>query len=243
MDKYHLNKRALSQKSEIPYTTIDAWYKKGYEGIKLTTLRKLNDFFNTSLDYWIMDEITDPCYGKTTDFKIDHTEMNHVEKYRALDSHGKEMVDLVLDRETARVAELQKQAARTAEPKQGHQPLPIRTISYYQRLTSAGTAGYLFHDIPTDTIKVPDTPTSQRADFVLVVGDDSMEPDYFRGEMVFVEKTADLKIGETGVFVRGNECFVKEVGEDTLISRNEKYPNVKKSNDIVAVGKVIGKLE
>ena len=40
MEKYELNKRTLSQKSDIPYTTIDAWYKKGYEGLKLTTLRK-----------------------------------------------------------------------------------------------------------------------------------------------------------------------------------------------------------
>lgn len=52
MEKNHLNKSTLSKSCNIPYTTIDGWYKKGYEGLKLTTLRKLAEYFGTSLDYW-----------------------------------------------------------------------------------------------------------------------------------------------------------------------------------------------
>lgn len=52
MKKNHLNKSTLSKACNIPYTTIDGWYKKGYEGLKLTTLRKLAEYFGTSLDYW-----------------------------------------------------------------------------------------------------------------------------------------------------------------------------------------------
>ena len=52
MEKNHLNKSTLSKACNIPYTTIDGWYKKGYEGLKLTTLRKLAEYFGTSLDYW-----------------------------------------------------------------------------------------------------------------------------------------------------------------------------------------------
>lgn len=52
MAKNHLNKSTLSKACDIPYTTIDGWYKKGYEGLKLTTLRKLAAYFGTSLDYW-----------------------------------------------------------------------------------------------------------------------------------------------------------------------------------------------
>ena len=48
----NLNKSTLSKACDIPYTTIDGWYKKGYEGLKLTTLRKLSAFFGTTLDYW-----------------------------------------------------------------------------------------------------------------------------------------------------------------------------------------------
>lgn len=65
MKKYSLNKRTLSQNSGIPYTTIDGWYKKGYEGMKISTLRILASYFNTVLDFWIQDNITDPNYGKS----------------------------------------------------------------------------------------------------------------------------------------------------------------------------------
>ncbi len=55
MKQNNLNKNTLSKSCGIPYTTIDGWYKKGYEGLKLTTLRKLADFFGTSLDFWAND--------------------------------------------------------------------------------------------------------------------------------------------------------------------------------------------
>lgn len=55
MNKNGLNKNTLSKACDIPYTTIDGWYKKGYEGLKLTTLRKLASFFGTSLDFWAND--------------------------------------------------------------------------------------------------------------------------------------------------------------------------------------------
>lgn len=56
MERDNLNKSTLSKACDIPYTTIDGWYKKGYEGLKLTTLRKLAKFFGTSLDFWASDQ-------------------------------------------------------------------------------------------------------------------------------------------------------------------------------------------
>lgn len=102
MELYNLNKNTLSQQSGIPYTTIDGWYKKGYEGLKLTTLKKLCSFFDTTLDYFVKDEINDPDYGKTIEFKIDFAEMKSIKKFRSLDDYGKETVSLVLDREYSR---------------------------------------------------------------------------------------------------------------------------------------------
>ena len=37
MDKQNMNKNMLSKACDIPYTTIDGWYKRGYEGLKLPT--------------------------------------------------------------------------------------------------------------------------------------------------------------------------------------------------------------
>lgn len=62
MEKNNLNKHSLSKVCDIPYTTIDGWYKKGYEGLKLTTLRKLANYFDTTLDFWAND--INPTFGE-----------------------------------------------------------------------------------------------------------------------------------------------------------------------------------
>lgn len=56
MDKKKLNKHSLAEQSGIPYTTIDGWYKKGYDNLRISTLKKLSVFFNTSLDFWAFDD-------------------------------------------------------------------------------------------------------------------------------------------------------------------------------------------
>ena len=53
MEENHLNKNTLSKARNIPYTTIDGWYKKGYEGLKLTSLKKLSG----SQDYFFKSAI------------------------------------------------------------------------------------------------------------------------------------------------------------------------------------------
>lgn len=64
MQNKGLNRHTLSQQSGIPYTTIDGWYKKGYQKAKLSTVQKLCDFFSVTLDYLMRDEVVDPQYGK-----------------------------------------------------------------------------------------------------------------------------------------------------------------------------------
>ena len=62
MQRDGYNKSTLSKACGIPYTTIDNWFKRGYDGLQLSTLRKLNDFFHTTLEFWARDDITDPDY-------------------------------------------------------------------------------------------------------------------------------------------------------------------------------------
>lgn len=57
MNYKNINKRQLSIGSDIPYSTIDNLWKKGYDNIKLSTLKKLSDYFNVSLDFLVRDEL------------------------------------------------------------------------------------------------------------------------------------------------------------------------------------------
>ena len=105
MQKLAINKSKLSQLSGIPYTTIDAFYKKGFENTKMSTIRKLADALDVSLDYLIIDSITDEEYGKTNGFQLKAGEMEHIKKYRALDPYGKDTVEAVLAQEHKRCLE------------------------------------------------------------------------------------------------------------------------------------------
>ena len=69
MEENHLNKNTLSKACNIPYTTIDGWYKKGYEGLKLTSLKKLSGFFGVHLDFWANDD-TLKCGGSEVKQKV-----------------------------------------------------------------------------------------------------------------------------------------------------------------------------
>ena len=69
MEENHLNKNTLSKACNIPYTTIDGWYKKGYEGLKLTSLKKLSGFFGVTLDFWANDD-TLKCGGSEVKQKV-----------------------------------------------------------------------------------------------------------------------------------------------------------------------------
>ena len=50
MKDRNINKNQLSKESGVPYTTIDGFYKKGTDNIKLSTLKKLAAYFECSLD-------------------------------------------------------------------------------------------------------------------------------------------------------------------------------------------------
>ena len=59
MKKNGIKKKSeLARASDIPYTTIDGFYKKGSDNIKLSTLRKLAKCLHCSLDYLTEDSDT-----------------------------------------------------------------------------------------------------------------------------------------------------------------------------------------
>ncbi len=171
-----------------------------------------------------------------------------IDKYLFVSTHspdGAKIVEAVLNREWAVAKQISEQKIyiEKLKMKASAELTPSKTITYFHRIASAGSGEYLFDDMPTDLIKVKNTPESAKADFVIGVNGKSMEPDYYDGEKVFVELTSNIEIGEVGVFVRGNECFIKEYGKEGLVSKNANYPGIEPFDDgIKIVGKVIGKV-
>lgn len=94
MEKNHLNKNTLSKACNIPYTTIDGWYKKGYEGLKLTTLRKLSQYFGTSLDYWASEEILTDI---TSELSVDDEVKQLAHQYSLLNDSDRQLVKKMIN--------------------------------------------------------------------------------------------------------------------------------------------------
>ena len=80
MVERNLNKRQLSIRSGIPYSTIDNLWKKGYENIKLSTLKALSSYFGVSLDFLARDNIENP---KVSEMFLTEREKQLVKAYRS----------------------------------------------------------------------------------------------------------------------------------------------------------------
>lgn len=234
-------------------------------GVKANTLSNYEngvsepdiDTFCALCDIYKLDpsDILGEAYGlgiQENSFKIRPSEIEHIKKYRFISEYSPEginVVDTILNREYAianHIKELRNRPATMIGISPDGSEDRMRFFSYYQRMASAGSGEFLFPDIPTDVIAVPDTPLSRRADFVIGVNGQSMEPTYFNGDKVLVEKTNNVLIGEIGIFIIGTECFIKEAGKDRLISHNgdkEKYPDIiPDERRIDTVGRVLGKI-
>ena len=92
LKKNDLNKNTLSKMSGISYTTIDGWYKKGYENMRVPTLKNLSEFFNVSLDYWIDYNDNSQTSIKNNNTKLNHTEKNLIKTFRETNSQGQELI-------------------------------------------------------------------------------------------------------------------------------------------------------
>lgn len=192
---------------------------------RATLLYDLFDILHCDANYLFQDEMRDLKYkDKATPEEFE----NIIKKYRNLDDHGRELVDLVLDKEHKRyIASISEK------------PAALRMYTYMQKIAAAGN-GFYFDDIPTETIEAP---YMEGADFIIGVSGDSMEPTYSDGDLVYVEKRQILNAGEIGIFMINNECFIKEVAEDGLKSHNPKYKTIPGSDSIQCIGKVLGKVD
>lgn len=230
------NKRnEFAEKLGIPSTTLRNYETDAREPGH-TFLKQISELFNVSVDYLLC--LTDEKEVLNS-FRLKTSECEHIKKYRALDDTGRQHIDTVLAWETERVFH---QTIRI-ENEVREDEVPVYILNYYQRLASAGSGEYLFDNIPTDTIEVPITPISEQADFVIGVNGRSMEPTYCDGDKVYVKIANEIPIGSIGLFTRGNECFIKELGVNGLKSHNKEYDDIPANDDIRLVGEILGKLE
>ena len=167
-------------------------------------------------------------------YPLSDKEYTHITKYRKLDTISKELVDVVIDKELERKTDSYILNDNVVEFDN------YKEIPCYPELASAGAGKYVFDDIPFDTIRV-DYKRYKKADYAIQVDGDSMEPTFYNGDTLIVERYAIPEKGQIGIFIVDGRGYVKRMGDGELISDNKAYENVKGS-DGVCMGKVLGKV-
>ncbi len=162
------------------------------------------------------------------------SEIEHITKFRSLDSYGKRAVSSVLDVEYER--------CQSGEAEEG----TVRYINIRRSLLPASAgAGAFLEDENIEIRSYPDTSEARQADIVIPVDGKSMEPLYHNGDELYVRLQPAVEIGEIGIFLKGEKGYVKKFGEDRLISINPEFEDIFPDGEepIICKGKVLGKVE
>ena len=237
--RYYMSKHSVSQ-TEICNTlgfkmpTFSDWVNaKTYP--RIDKIELMANYFGISKADLVEEHSSAP---NTSGFQLVPAEINLLKKYNGLDSYGKEMVDLTLDKETERI----EKYGKLGEASRPVTAFPMRLISYYFKNASAGTGQLVIDNLPDKDIEIPDKPEYRNVSYAIGVNGSSMEPAFQDGDILLVEATQEIEVGDIGIFQINNECFVKKLGEKELISLNKDYKNIPLDETAATLGKVIGKL-
>ncbi len=242
----------LSEMTEIPLGTLSKILAGISDSPKLSNIVAICAALECSVDY-ILTGIPE----NTNNYTLSEKEIDLIEDYRKLDAHSRELVALVISKESEREMPAYNNerifagnmisgkgtVIRTNAMKSAA-GLSRRSISLYDLPVSAGTGVYLF-DTESTTINIPDNSETADADFALRIKGNSMEPKYRDGDVLLVEECDSVEYGELGIFTLDGDGYFKKFGGDRLISLNPEYSDIMLKNftEVACCGRVVGKLK
>lgn len=159
-------------------------------------------------------------------------EQRHMNSYRLLDTSNQELIDaMMITMQDQAERELRRRCERGFE----------RTFKNAQ-LTAAGTGNPLEERRHGHYVYVRSDRNSCRADEIITVTGNSMEPTFHNGDDLFIEHAETIDPGEIGIFIVNGDGFVKEYQPDGLHSHNPEYPvlHFSDGDDVRCVGRVLG---
>lgn len=118
-------------------------------------------------------------------------------------------------------------------------------IPMYLTGASAGTGNWLDDNVSVEWMTIPNNKETQKADYMLKVVGDSMQPKFFDGDYILVKSSESIFEGEIGIFILNGESYIKKMGRNELISLNPAYEPIKLTeyDNIRCAGKVLGTLD
>lgn len=210
----------------------------GYEKNREPTAAKVGeiaDVLGVDISFLFQDEVKVMRNIRATPEEMEKL----VKKYRLLDTFGQEAVERIIDVELKRCIYESNQGRGAEEiarePRVLYLPAPMQKAS-------AGR-GALADDDSAEQIKVLHNSHTIKADYIMTVSGDSMEPEIADGERLLIREQPAVEDGELGIFLRGGERYVKRLLGGALVSANPAYPDIPLDEDSRCIGKVISVLD
>lgn len=217
----------LSEKSGVPKGTLSKISAGITERPALETMRVLVYAMGYTLN-----DLEDNTNIKQLTNNLSIAENNIIKKYRTLDKYGKETVSGVLEFEYKRCREQEKdEISASIEPNIIYLPDPIQSAS-------AGH-GQLADDDTANMIAIQANTITSKANYIMRVSGDSMEPKFFDGQRVLVRNQPSVDLGEIGIFLIDGERYIKIYRGNHLESANPNYPNVQFDEYSKCLGRVL----
>lgn len=229
----HLTQAELAKRLGLSASSI-GMYEQGQRKPSYEVLEAVADEFNVNLDLLVDRGDTGTVQPRDAldVIRQELFDVDFVSKYSRLDSFGKNTVRGVLDFEYERCVSDDRAWAQ-----------PYRPINLMTLPVSAGTGIALPDDESAEPIYIPLDSVSKRADFVLEVHGNSMEPAYKDRDLILVRKADVIDKGQLGIFAVNGEGYFKKLGHNQLISLNSDYAPIelKPDDNVTCFGRVLGR--
>lgn len=217
----NLNQSVLSTLLDVSQPAYQK-YENGLSEPNYDALCKLADFYGVSTDYLLGREKPKPKKMTLTDAEL---EAALLEAYRTFpEDVRRDFLDHIRNAVLVERGDIR-----------------LITKRFISGMVSAGFGAILDDSENWETVLVPLTNDSRDADFILRVCGDSMEPKYSDGDYVLVKQQDTIEQGEIGIFCVDGEGYIKQLGNNVLISLNKKYPEIPLNAESRCFGKVLGK--
>lgn len=199
----NLTQQNLGDAVGVSTVTIRAWErntKKPAMDALLSLGRVLNISMDTLLDFHLNN-------ASNYTLVLTSSERKLLSSYQSLDNYGQRAVDAICALEKERVD-------ATKKPRVIPKVIDLQQVKserYIPRYTTPSAAG---SSVPLDGVDfemiLVDSSVPEEADYAVDIQGNSMYPYIHDGDMVYVEKDAELTIGDVGIFCVDGAMYCKQ---------------------------------